>query len=338
MARSAPLRLSFREVWWAQSFGVQPLGTTIRWARVQFAEQVRHILVPVGRARRDERAMEKMAEEKAATSAHGRALRPLPRGLLRGLLAVYAVIQYVWKLVQWLIFTPLLMAMLVLLSLLRVLSFIGIVRSALIASFSALSGYVMLHWIASTQVYMRDYALAATMRQRFEREVTAFLRDERCDRVVVIAHSMGTVIAYEGLTTLLGQSDLPGAEKPLAFICLAQALRRVWLLPGIDTRRLHGVLPERVRWIHYWAPYDLVAVGPLEPRTLPTLKRWLVGIPLALAAFASVFVVLRVVIGVAPVLPDDVLTLALVPFAAALVYALWSDMRRGASKEEPTAP
>jgi hypothetical protein len=37
MAHSAPLRLAFREVWWAQSFGVQPLGTTIRWARSSLA-------------------------------------------------------------------------------------------------------------------------------------------------------------------------------------------------------------------------------------------------------------------------------------------------------------
>jgi hypothetical protein len=66
--------------------------------------------------------------------------------------------------------------------------------------------------------------------------------------------------------------------------------------------------------------------------------RWLVGIPLVLAAFAGVYVVLRVVIGVAPVLPDDALALALVPFATALVYALWSDVGRGESKEVPTAP
>lgn len=276
---SAPLLLRFREVWWAQSFGIQPLGTTIRWARIQFAEQVRHILVPVGHARRDARDTSAPAKDTSAAPVGGRTLRPLPRGLLRGLLWIYGGIQYTWKLIQWLVFTPLLMAVLLILSMLRVLSFIGIVRSALIASFSALSSYVMLHWIASTQVYMRDYALAATIRQRFEREVTACLADDRCDRVVVVAHSMGTVIAYEGLTTLLGRSDLPGnlsgAEKPMTFICLAQALRRVWLLPGIDTRRLHGVLPDRVRWIHYWAPYDLVAVGPLEPRTLPPLDRWL---------------------------------------------------------------
>jgi pimeloyl-ACP methyl ester carboxylesterase len=170
---------------------------------------------------------------------------------LRTLLAIYGGIQTAWKIVQWLVLTPIVLGLLVLISVLQVFSFIGFIRSALVKSFNALTSYVMLHWIASTQVYMRDYSLSAEIRQRFEREVAAFLRDARCDRVVVIAHSMGTVIAYEGLTTLLSEPESQSEEKPITFICLAQALRRVWLLPGIDARRLHGVLPERVRWIHF---------------------------------------------------------------------------------------
>lgn len=295
-----PLRLAFREVWWAQSFGIQPLGTTIRWARVQAAEQVRHILIPVGRrlgrARGTQHALDheipqaftyrprattaSVSRTAGAPTSRASAGRRAFRPLLRGALAVYDGLQYVWKLVQWLVLTPIVLGLLALMSAMRVLSFIGIIRSALVASFNALSSYVMLHWIASTQVYMRDYSLAAEIRQRFEREVTAFLGDARCERVVVIAHSMGTVIAYEGLTTLLAQAKVQHGqqsqsdEKPITFICLAQALRRVWLLPGIDARRLHGVLPERVRWLHFWARYDPVAAGPLSALTLPRLRAW----------------------------------------------------------------
>jgi hypothetical protein len=285
--------LKFREVWWARSFGAQPLGSTIRWARVQFAEQMRHILLPPSHAarrapaRRTAQALtyRPVAAPDGAGTAGGtagagsgapppRSAAPTSRPLLRGALAVYAVVQYIWKLAQMLLLLPVLSVLLLVLGALQALSAIGILQSAAVFGFTALSRYVMLHWIASTQVYMRDYTRAAAIRQLFEREVDAFLRDERCDRVVVIAHSMGTVIAYEGLTTLRSESEAPGNQKPITFICLGQALRRVWLLPGIDVRRLRGVLPERVRWIHFWARYDPVTVGPLGPHALPRIASW----------------------------------------------------------------
>ncbi len=271
----SPLRLEFREVWWAQSFGIQPLGTTIRWARVQAREQARHILIPVGRRLRRAGSAKNTpsAGDMSAAAAAPTGIRRL-RPALRALLAIYGGVQTVWKMIQWLVLTPIVLGLLVLISALQVLSFIGIIRSALVTSFNALSRYVMLHWIASTQVYMRDYALAAEIRERFEREVDTFLADPHCDRVVVIAHSMGTVIAYEGLTTLLSEPKFHSDSKPITFICLAQALRRVWLLPGVDARRLRGVLPARVDWIHFWARYDPIAVGPLSARAFPNGAAW----------------------------------------------------------------
>src|SRR5262249_34653049 len=110
----------------------------------------------------------------------------------------------------------------------------------------------------------------------FEREFEAFLSDSDCARIVVIAHSMGTVIAYEGLTSILAErnaqreatrSNQP--EKPITFICLAAALRRVWRLARTDPDRLRGTLPEDVRWLHFWARYDPVATGPLNRRSVP---------------------------------------------------------------------
>src|SRR5262249_21641056 len=59
------------------------------------------------------------------------------------------------------------------------------------------------------------------------------------------------------------------ADKPITFVCLAQALRRMWLLEGTDPGRLRGVLPDRVRWLHFWARYDPVCAGPLTGRSLP---------------------------------------------------------------------
>src|SRR5262249_42460799 len=115
------------------------------------------------------------------------------------------LVQYVWKLAQWLVLTPLISVLLVLLGPVRLLARIPLLQSSLLASASATVNYVMLHSVASMQVCLLDYGRSAAMRQRFGREGATLLADPHCQRIVVIAHSMGTVISYEGLTTLLAQ-------------------------------------------------------------------------------------------------------------------------------------
>src|SRR5262249_52920603 len=156
---------------------------------------------------------------------------------------------------QWLVLTPLISVLLVLLGPVRLLARIPLLQSSLFASASATVNYVMLHWVASMQVYLLDYGRSSALRQRFEREVGTLLADPHCQRIVVIAHSMGTVISYEGLTTLLArpaeqQAGWEGGvlrsvgsgarQQPITYICLAQALRRVWLLARTDPERLRG--------------------------------------------------------------------------------------------------
>jgi streptogramin lyase len=295
----AQLRLEFREVWWAESFGIPKVGAALAWARVQFREQLRHLLLPAGfslgpaqtarRAPAREIAQALTYQPEAAHSPTagvsapdgsapapaGAALRaaatrpPFWRGVG---LWLYDLVQYLWKLAQWLVLTPLISVLLVLLGLVRLLARIPLLQWSLVASATALINSVVLHWVASMQVYLLDYGRSAAMRQRFEREVQDFLRDPQCTRLVVIAHSMGTVISYEGLTTLLKEPDWQAraaGKQQITYICLAQALRRVWLLSRTDPERLRGVLPATVRWLHFWARYDPVAVGPLYPDALP---------------------------------------------------------------------
>jgi hypothetical protein len=189
-------------------------------------------------------------------------------------LAVYGLIQYVWKAAQWLIVTPLILGLLLVMGLIRLLAFFPPLRSSVIAGLSAVLNMIMLHWIAEAQVYTQDYTRSAGIRERFEREIVEFLRDDRCDRIVVIAHSMGTVIAYEGLTTVLTNPEFRDSQKAVTFVCLAAALRRVWLMTPNDPHRMRVVLPERVRWMHFWARYDPVAAGPLDLHSLPRLEIW----------------------------------------------------------------
>ena len=255
------MHLKFHEIWWAKSFGLPSTRGAMRWALVQWWQEAPRILFPF--ARSDAPA----PNQKRSAGAH------LLSGLVRPLLAIYDLLQFVTKTLEWLLATPLIFLILLLAGLVQLLAPLpGF--GAILRSVSALVDYVSLHWIASMQVYLLDYTRSASIRHRLDREIRAFLRDDNCRRIVVVAHSMGTIVAYEGLTTALAGPTARTHEKPVTFICLAQALRRMWLLARTDPHRLRLELPDYVRWQHFWARYDPVAAGPLTPRALPRMRDW----------------------------------------------------------------
>lgn len=286
----APLRLEFREVWWSDSHGTPSVASTIRWARFQYGQEASRLLLPfdlkkkraeLGRMYEPEgEANRDAAGTRSALTGSGRSrppLAPAARAFMRGFLRGYDAFQNIWKALVWLFLTPVITILLLVMGLFRLLAVIPFFQGAAVSGFNAVANKVMLRWVSSMQTYLLDYTLSAGIRARFEREVRAFLADEHCERIVVIAHSWGTVIAYEGLTTTLAEAAEahPGAQpKPVTFICLAAALRRAWLLDEADPHRLHGVLPDYVRWLHFWGRYDPVAAGPLVPASLPPLEQW----------------------------------------------------------------
>jgi hypothetical protein len=295
------LRMDVREVWWAQAFAPPSVGSALKWARVQWREEAGRVLLPFSRrtgagpghlaarapARTTPQALHYRPDSGAAPAQEPSAGQPVAatqdgaapdgawmRRMLQPALRLYEAIQYAWKLAQWLVFTPVLSALLVLVSLTRLLGWIPLFRSAVLNSLNGAVASVSLHWVGPLQAYMTDYAVASSLRQRLQREVEAFLRDEGCERLVVIAHSMGTVIAYEGLATALEQAGARARRKPVTFVCLGQALRRMWLLGSVDPHRLRAALPEDVRWVNIWARYDPVAAGPLTLQALPRAVAW----------------------------------------------------------------
>ncbi len=284
------LRLEIREVWWAQSFGLPSVGTALAWAGRQFREELR-VLVPVnvrsgsGPASTALRRPARETPQATTYRPHSTTVQQTPTPaanaedgqrmlLLRAALWLYGGMQYLWKLFQWFALAPVVGLLLLVLPLLRLLSAIPFLQAVAIRSVSNAVDYVSLHWIAPLQVFLLDYTRSSAIRQLFEREVEFFLRDEHCERIVVIAHSLGTVVAYEGLATGLMKAEIQGIKKPITFICLAQALRRLWRLEGTDQHRLRYALPEQVRWLHFWARYDPVAAGPLGAGSLPRLADW----------------------------------------------------------------
>ena len=302
VAQDSAVRLEFREVWWAESFGMPDIGQTIRWARVQWREQAAGLLIPIRWRRRPTRSATAPADAESTQGASQSAGAPVQRETqpqsaaepgvavdhvllgrgarrtMRGLLWLYDLYQYLWKVTQWLVLTPAIALLLIVMGIVRVLAVIPFLQSAVVTTFTAIINTVMLHWVAEIQVYLTDYTRSSAIRERFSREVAELLGNPLCDRVVVIAESGGTYIAYEGLTTLLEQPNVPlnerGEPKPVTFVSIATALRRIWLLSNTDPHRLRGVLPGYVRWLHFWARYDPVAAGPLNESSIPPIPEW----------------------------------------------------------------
>jgi hypothetical protein len=292
------LRIEMREVWWAQTFGLPSVGSALRWARVQFWEEWLRVLLPLGRqsgpahAARHAPAREipQALTYRPTPTPPGQPLRlpaepstsagtppdnPARHWAVRAALGLYGFIQYFWKSLQWLLLAPIVFLLLTLVSVAKLLAIVPFLQTAALKGLASGVEYVSLHWIAPMQVYLLDYTRSSTIRQLFEREVAVFLDDERCDRIVVLAHSMGTVIAYEGLTTLLNTDAAHRRDKAITFVSLGQALRRMWLLTGTDVHRLRVALPPTVRWVNFWARYDPVCAGPLSESSLPRIEQWL---------------------------------------------------------------
>ncbi len=288
-------RLRIREVWWAQSLGLPSIPSALAWARMQFGDEATRVLIPFGtKPGPSHIAASAPAREIAQATTYvphsgdryptsstppirdESGLIDWQRAMLRGFLALYGRAQYFVKLFEWLLLVPVLYLLLLLVGVLRILGWIPGVQFATLRGISTLTGYVSLHWIAPLQTYLQDYSRSAAIRQTFLTELTEFLNDEACERVIVLAYSMGAVIAYEALSTALvaGEDQHQPLPKPVTFITYGQAIRRMWRLPELDVHRLRRALPSGVHWINLWGRYDPVPAGPLSRKALPRLMTW----------------------------------------------------------------
>jgi pimeloyl-ACP methyl ester carboxylesterase len=99
-----------------------------------------------------------------------------------------------------------------------------------------------------------------------------FLVEKRgCERIAVIAHSQGTVVAYDALCS--GAVLPEDLARVKTFVTFGSALNNAWdkrLVPA-RTCRLREPLPASMRWINVWSAYDPVSGGELH--TPPHIRR-----------------------------------------------------------------
>jgi len=262
-------RLEFREIWWARSFGLPSAASGIRWARLLYQQELFRIL-RVWLLRTSVPQRDRSRSSRSHLARMESRVRRLP---LRIVVTVYEAGQALWKTGQWFVGMPLVFALLFLLGLARRLESVPGLR-IIAHAIAELVSSAWFRWIASMQVYLLDYTRSVAMRNTFERDLRDVLHDEHCERIVVLAYSIGTVLAYEGLTNVLSAPGSGATNKPVTFVCLGQMLRRAWRLARTDPHRLRGALPEGVRWVNICARYDPIASGALTVRSLPRARDW----------------------------------------------------------------
>lgn len=131
------------------------------------------------------------------------------------------------------------------------------------------------HW-ADMWTYLHQSWEASQIRSRFEEDFEKAIKsldlaDPSLDSVMVIAHSMGSVVAYEALTgprlaPLIAARFKPGVSPRLYFVTVGSSLNLSWdSAPREEEFRLVGSLPGCAEWLNLWSDYDYVGGYPLSP-------------------------------------------------------------------------
>jgi hypothetical protein len=133
----------------------------------------------------------------------------------------------------------------------------------------------IVEWFGDLPVLLDDQAQAAAVRTRLLERV-AWLKDQGCSEVVLLAHSGGTIVSY---ATLLSYSaaDLP-VDKLITF---GEAIQLGWRLeealkdwvPGNSVRGDLKARHHDLRWVDIWASYDPAPSGPLVRKPGAPLRR-----------------------------------------------------------------
>jgi len=118
--------------------------------------------------------------------------------------------------------------------------------------------------IGDFYTFMWDDIQAVHIRSSVAAAIHFLVEKRQCDRIAVIAHSQGTVVAYDALCSgAVLPADL---AKVQTFVTFGSALNNAWdrrLIPA-RTCRLRESLPTTMHWINVWSAYDPVAGGDLR--------------------------------------------------------------------------
>ena len=118
--------------------------------------------------------------------------------------------------------------------------------------------------IGDFYTFMWDDIQAVHVRGSVAAAIRFLVEKRECERIAVVAHSQGTVVAYDALCSgAVLPADL---ARVTTFITFGSALNNAWdrrLVPE-RTCRLREPLPAAIRWINVWSAYDPVSGGAIK--------------------------------------------------------------------------
>ncbi len=122
----------------------------------------------------------------------------------------------------------------------------------------------LLDQIGDFYTFMWDDIQAVHIRGSVAAAIHFLIEKRECERIAVIAHSQGTVVAYDALCSgAVLPEDLAEVKT---FITFGSALNDAWdkrLVPA-RTCRLQEPLPAGIHWINVWSEYDPVSGGQIR--------------------------------------------------------------------------
>jgi hypothetical protein len=129
--------------------------------------------------------------------------------------------------------------------------------------------------IGDVYTYLWDDAQALHIRRSLEEAVTWLVTKEKCEHVIVVAHSGGAPIAYDSLGNRDAapncKHDVPAYASVRALVTVGGALNNAWE-PGVAPDppfRLRDSLCAHTKWTDVWASYDIVAGGSITHQPKP---------------------------------------------------------------------
>jgi hypothetical protein len=111
------------------------------------------------------------------------------------------------------------------------------------------------------RMYLDDEMQSANVRRRVGESARWLMNKAACDELIVIAHSEGCVVSL-GMLTDRTYEDV--AEKTRKLLTFGAGLNKSWLVKP-RLHRLYEPLTGDIQWADFWASYDPVPAGPLDP-------------------------------------------------------------------------
>ncbi|HEV8672193.1 MAG TPA: hypothetical protein VGS01_15820 [Candidatus Limnocylindria bacterium] len=121
----------------------------------------------------------------------------------------------------------------------------------------------LIEQIGDFYTFLYDDIQAVHIRRSVPFAIAFLLEELKCDRVLVAAHSHGTVVAYDALSSGI----VKDVDRVKTLITFGAALNNAWDPHVAPARscRIDEPLPEHMRWLNLWAAYDPVVGGPVIP-------------------------------------------------------------------------